>query len=305
MMRAGDRPRRWRTVLVQTGRDLWAANALEFAAALAFYAVLSLFPLLLAGAVLAAAVVDPAWATERVADLLGEFLPRGEVEVEVIVQAAVADRGRVGVVSVVIFVVTGRRVLGALTKALDVVSDVDEQADPIRRRALAELALLAGLCGVAMIALLSDPLLDAVFDAAGAAPGPRRVAVTAVTGVLRAALLFATFFLVYTAIPRGRRHPRATVTGAGAATLLFLVAGAMFGVIVDRAWPSIELVYGPLAVAILLLIWCWYVALITLAGAALASHVKSMLLEGHGTAETERRHAGDTPHLSGVDELVG
>lgn len=288
-----DRSHRWWTILAQTGRDLWAANALELAAALAFYAMLSLFPLLLAGAVVAATVVDPAWATERVSELLGEFLPRGEVEVEAIVQGAVAERGRVGLISVVLFLVTGRRILGALTKALNVVSDVDEQADPIQRRALAELALLAGLGSVAVVALLSGPLLGRLSNVAGAAPGPERVAFTIVTGVLRAAVLFGTFFLVYTTIPRGRRHGRATAIGAGAATLAFLLAGAVFGIILDRAWTSMELVYGPLAIATLLLIWCWYAALITLAGAALASHVKTMLLEGSSAAEAEVRHAGE------------
>jgi len=287
-----DRSRRWWTVLIQTGRDLWAANALELAAALAFYAVLSLFPLLLAGAVLAATIVDPAWATERVAELLGEFLPRGEVEVEAIVQDAVAERGRVGIVSVGIFLLTGRRVLGALTKALDVVSDVDEQADPLRRRALAEAALLAGLTVAAVLALLSGPLLNAAWAAADTAPGPQRVAYEIVTGGLRAGLILGTFFLVYTVIPRGRRHARSALAGAVAATLLFLAAGTIFGIVLDRAWPTMELVYGPVAIATLLLVWCWYVALITLVGAGLASHVKTMLLEGHGAAETERRHAG-------------
>lgn len=90
---------------------------------------------------------------------------------EAIVQDAVAERGRVGVISVAIFLLTGRRVLGALTKALEIVSDVDEQADPPRRRALAELALLAGLADVAVVALLSGPLLNAAWDAAGIAPG--------------------------------------------------------------------------------------------------------------------------------------
>jgi len=286
------RSHRWRAILAQTGRDLMAANVLELATALAFYAVLSLFPLLLAGAVLAATVVDPSWATDRVTKLLGEFLPRGEVEVEAIVQAAVAERGRVGVVSIAILPLTGRRVLGAVIKGLNIVSDVDEQADPPTRRALAELALLAGLTGVAVIALLSGPVLELARDAVDAAPGSTGPVVSVVTGCLRAGLLVLTFFLLYSTIPRGRRHGRASLIGAVAATALFLVVGAVFGVILDRVWPSMELVYGPLAVATLLLVWCWYAALITLTGAALASHVKTMLLEGHGAAEAERRHAG-------------
>nr|MBA3413752.1 hypothetical protein [Chloroflexia bacterium] len=43
----------------QSACDVWANNLMELAAALAFYAVLSLFPLLLAAAAVAAYVVEP------------------------------------------------------------------------------------------------------------------------------------------------------------------------------------------------------------------------------------------------------
>ena len=52
-------------VLRQTVCDVWAAQAMEWAAALACYGVLSLFPLLLAGAAVVSYVVAPAVVTAR------------------------------------------------------------------------------------------------------------------------------------------------------------------------------------------------------------------------------------------------
>ena len=39
-----------------------------------------------------------------------------------------------------------------------------------------------------------------------------------------------------------------------------------------------------------MLFWAWFVALITLFGGALASHVKVMAIEGASAEEAERRH---------------
>lgn len=102
----------------QSARDLHASNALEWAATLAFYAFLPLFPLLLAGMILASSVTDAAWATRQATELLGHFLSGGQGEIERIIKVAIADRQRAGIISLVILLFTGRRVLGALTKGL-------------------------------------------------------------------------------------------------------------------------------------------------------------------------------------------
>ncbi len=274
---------------MQSLRDLRATDAPEVAAALAFYALLSLFPLLLAGAAIASYAVEPAWAVARITDLLGEFVPRGEVEVEAIVGAAVAQRRRVGLLSILVLLASGRRVLGALAKALNRVSDVDERRERWLRRAAVELALLAGIGGLFGLALSADRLLGPLRHDPGRLAGPGWATTAA---ALRALLLLATFFLVYTFVPRGERNRRAALLGAGAATLLFLAARALFLFGVGRLWSGLGLIYGPLAVAAVLLLWAWYVALITLFGGALASHAKVMVAEGGSGAAARRRHVG-------------
>lgn len=283
----GNGSRRWATVLVQSLRDLREADALGAAAALAFYALLSLFPTLLVGAIIASLFVEPAWAVARITHLLGEFLPRGEVEVETIVAAAAAERRRVSVLSGLVLLVSGRRVLGALTTALNRVSDVDERRDPVLRRVAVELTLLAGIGGLFLLALSSGPLLGLL----GLNDGRVGTGSTLVLEMLRALLLLATFTLIYALVPRGARDWHAVLLGAVVATLLFLLARWLFFVWTEQLWGDLRLVYGPLAVAAVLLLWAWYVALITLFGGALASHAKVMVTEGESAEEAERRHS--------------
>src|SRR5919107_844427 len=126
-------------VLRRTLRDVWAGQAMEWAAALAFYGVLSVFPLLLAGAALASYVVSPSVVTARLSAVVEGVLPAGVVDVDPIVSAAIAARGQVGLLVIVLWVLAGRRIFGALVTALDRVSDVDARHETVRRRALVEL----------------------------------------------------------------------------------------------------------------------------------------------------------------------
>lgn len=282
--------RKWIHVIAQSALDLHASNALEWAATLAFYAFLSLFPLLLAGMILASYVTDAAWATRQATELLGHFLPGGQGEIERIIKAAIADRRRAGIISLVILLFTGRRVLGALTKGLNLVSNVDEQDDPIRRRIGVELALLGGIATLVLLALVLRPLVDVAWGTLRIVPGPDVFLLNIVQGAVHVVLLMIIFTLIFVFVPRGDRLWRAAFLGAIMATVLFLIAQGVFRVLIDPLWDNLSLVYGPLAVAALLLSWAWYVGLITLVGGAFASHVKVMILQKNSAPQARAEH---------------
>ena len=179
-----------------------------------------------------------------------------------------------------------------MTKALNHVSDVDEFNDTFTRRLRVELVLLAGLLTLGLLALAFRPAIDRVWDQVPIATEPERLLVGILGAGIRAGLLFLIFALVYAVVPRGARMWRAVPIGAPVATGLFLMAQGVFAVVKDSVWDNLSLVYGPLAIAALLLSWAWYVALITLAGGALASHVKVMVLEDDTAQRAGERHAG-------------
>lgn len=253
---------------------------MEWAAAIAFYALLSFLPLLLAATAVAAYLVDPAWAIDWFTTLIGAVLPPDLIDTESIVTMALAHQGKVGIIGIMVWLFGGRRVLGVLITALDLVSDVDVRQETVRRRFLVELALLIGLGALFVLTLMVGPRV--------VPPG------TAVSSVLGVLLLALGFVVLYSVVPLGVRGKRAVLIGAGAATLLFLVARLLFVASVEWVWTSVNLVYGPLAIAVVLLLWGWYGGLVVLFGGSLASHVKVMIDEGRSAEEAGRRHVAET-----------
>ncbi|MEJ7762716.1 MAG: YihY/virulence factor BrkB family protein [Thermomicrobiales bacterium] len=277
--------------------SLYRTHAVEWAAALAFYGVLSFFPLLIGLAVLSATVVDLEWAVARAGDLLAQVLPEGEREVEGIITDAAENRRRVGVLAVVALLVPGRRVLGAMTTALNLMSETDELEDPVKRRAAVEVVLFGLLALLFIVALLSGPVVEAGLTAAGVAPGPREPAYAVLRLLSTAAVVWGLLFTVYVVVPRGRRRWPAAAAGASVATVLFLVARTGFTIALSVMGETITTIYGPITVAALLLIWGWYASLILLAGGSFAAHVKVLRIEAAERGEAARP---DHPASTGV-----
>src|SRR5687768_15917072 len=76
------------SVLAQSVRDSYVDSVPQWAAALAWYALLSAFPLFLAGGAIASFFVEPQWAADQFASLLDDFIPQGDVDLEKTIQEA-------------------------------------------------------------------------------------------------------------------------------------------------------------------------------------------------------------------------
>jgi membrane protein len=280
----------WYRVIVRTVRDLWSVNVLEWASSLAFYGFISTFPLLIGMLIVASSIFDSGWVVEHATNVLDTFVPEGGEGVGEILESAVSERSRVGLVSLVIFFLSGRRVLGILTKALNQVSDVHRQDESLVRRIGVEAALLVGLVSFVLLAFLIRPLLDTMWNGVRFLPGPDTPAVGAVSGAARGVPIMAGFVLIYAYVPFGNRRWPAVMVGAGAATALLLLAEGVFSFFADRIWTNMGLLYGPLALAAVLLSWMWCMAVITLVGGGVASHVKMMILEQRSEERTRHQH---------------
>ncbi len=276
-------------VLRQTLGDVWAAQVMELAAALAFYGVLSLFPLILAGAALASWVFPAATVSQQLTTLVESTVPPGLVDVGPLVSNAIAARGRTGLFAIVLWVFAGRRILGALVTALDRVSDVDAREETVARRALVEVVSLAGVGLLFAAAVIAQPLLALIWEPQGDGAGIFNVPRLVGAGMY-ALFSFAALFALYAVVPHGERNYRAVAIGAFAATCLVLLLRAGVDALFDRFWASYALMYGPMALAAIMLTWSWIFGLIVLFGASLASHVKVMVFEGKSAKETEARH---------------
>ncbi len=262
------------TILNRTTRSIFANNAGEWAAAMAYYSLLSLFPFLLVAGSIAALVVDPRWAVERVTPVVGGMLPQGSDLIERIVEQAIAARGRIGVISSIALVWTASRVFSALTLALNAVCDDDDPRDAPRRLIVSTL-LLTGIASVFLLALLAGVFVDQLWDWLRFVPGDRGVLFGIIRHTTRALSLIGAYFLVYRFVPRGTRERRAALIGAITATGLVLLAQPLFVLFLQRS-ATYQVIYGPLAAAATLMIWAWVVAFVTLIAGQLAYHERAL-----------------------------
>jgi membrane protein len=232
---------------------------------------------LLAVASIAAFFVNPGWVIDRITRLLGEFLPRGEMEIAGIVKDAIGARGGVSLISIAILIWTGSRVFAAMTQALNIAYQAQESHGFVKRTLLR--LFMPVVIGVLLVAALaSRTVLYLVWVQLNLlAPIDERL-LEVLLGTIQTGLLLATFFLIYRFVPRPRVAGRAALGGSVLATLLFLGARPLFLSYVEQ-FANYNLIYGSLTLIIILMLWAWVVAMILLIGGELAWHVQTMLID--------------------------
>ena len=286
---------RWLLILGWAGRDFVIDDGLHWSSSIAFYGVLSVFPLVLAAVNIAGRFTDPHGANQEAGEILDHVMPHAET-VRDIIDKAIAAHHRMDWVSTLVLLYAGGRAFSVLIRALNVACDLDEIYGYFQRL-LVETAML-GSVGLFFLGLLLSHLVGPELGR-GSAPFPQvRTALLALAGwTLPSVLLLAGFFCLYKFVPRRRCHWQSALLGALAASVLCLGAKPLFGFYVGRL-ASYNQVYGWLTIGIVLMIWAEVLAIITLYGGELASHIQMIVYDGLGGEEVSRRHRARSPGRS-------
>jgi membrane protein len=288
----------WRRVgsmFVQATRDFFHDNGPQWAAAISYYGLLSIFPLLLAAAAVAAFFVEPAWVVGQLTSLLGQFLPAGESEIDSIIREAIEARGTVGLLSFGALLWSGSRVFGALTRALNIAYDADERYGFVKRT-LVEFLMMLTVGLLFVVALSVRPLLTLLASLVD-----NFTSITESLAARAALLLVAALFLLYRFVPRVRVDWRAALLGAVLAAALIIVARPIFITYV-RQFASYNLIYGSMAIVAILIFWAWIVAVIIIYGGEIVSHTQAMLIENLPGHKVEEEHLARSPLKKGRPE---
>jgi len=280
MAAIGDRAEKWELairarlgsfadVFFSSLHDAMMDHIALWGAALAFYSFLSLFPLVLGCVSMASYVVDPDWAIGQAEKLMGTTAPEGQALVTKVVREAIDERGTTGLVSAIMLVWAGGKVFRVLTIALNILYGSDEPYSSLRRVFL-RVGMTLSVGVFALAAILSGFVLDALSISGTLHRGALWIS--------SCALLFLAFFVVYQFVPRGRPNPKASLVGAAIATVLFVLARLAFVFWIQR-FATHNLIYGSLAITIVLLVWIWIAAVIVLYGGGVASNFQRIVLE--------------------------
>lgn len=256
----------------------------SWAAAIAYYSLLSLFPLLLALSWIASFFVDPAWVVSKATSYLSAYLPNGREEIETTVTAALTIASGSGWFFILPLLWTGGLVFGALARGLNVAFR-SEHHPRFVKRILVRLTMLSTLGALFLIALIAPVLLRLVGTQLDRAFSGSDWVIDQLVALIPAFLLLLALLLAYRFVPRARPHWLGAAIGAVVATGLFYAARPLFLAYVHH-WARYNLIYGSLAGVVAAVLWTWIFGIILLFGGQVAAQY-SARQPGHQDAEQE------------------
>lgn len=245
--------------LRKLGRD----NGSLYAAAVAFFGLISLMPLMLfAVGVLGYLLGSHDEALTRVSSFARDVIPVGAEELERNLRVLTRQPGLLSTIGLVGFLWTGMQLFIIIEKVMNLALGAEQPKGFLRTRGI---ALIMAMATSALFALSIGitPLIRGISGGEAFAFSIARL----ITRMLIAVLALA---LVYKFLPARDIGTSGPVVGGTAAGVLFVVATYIF------RWYAINIadyteVYGTLAGVVILLLWIYYASLVIIIGAELAS----------------------------------
>ena len=267
-------PRRaWGDVLKRTFSEFREDNVTDWAAALTYYGVLSIFPALVALVSVLGLVGES--ATNPLLDNLKGFAPGpAEKIVSNALHGLNDSRGGASILFIVGIagaIWSASSYIGAFIRASNAIWDVEEGrplTKTIPLRLVITLVMLILLTATAVAVAVTGPLADKVGELIGV--GSTAVTIWDIAKwpvlILVVALMFGILFY---AAPNVRQPGFRWVTpGAIVAVIAWMIVSALFGVYVAN-FGSYNKTYGSLGAIIIFLVWLWLTNIAILLGAEL------------------------------------
>jgi membrane protein len=271
-------------------------NLSDWAAALTYYGLLSLFPMLIALVSIVGLVAEPESTTRTVTDIVTRIGPESGAETFAgPIKSITSNRGSAGILFVLSLAValwSASSYVGAFIRASNDIYETEEGRPfwKLRPLQLAVTIVMVILVAAVLLALiLTGPIVRAVADPLGVGDTAITIWQLAKWPIL-AALFVLTIDILYYATPNAKMRGFVWLTpGAILALVVWGVASAGFALFVAN-FGSYDKTYGTLGGVVVLLIWMWITNVAILLGHEL-----------NAERERSREFAEGVPHAE--DEL--
>jgi membrane protein len=258
--------------------EFFADGCPQRAAAVSYYALLSLFPLVILAVGVLGAVLDEAVVRERVIAFVLDRVPlregAGRADLRDLL-AGVADHATgFGVFGAVGLLFAASGVMGALRHGLNAAWDVTDPRPPVRGK-LVDLALVLGFglvvtasLGLSLLVRLTTSFAGTAADWLGTGAPVTLIAwLGHAIPPLLSLVVFATLFRI---VPAPRTGVRDTWPGVLVAAIGFELAKAGFSLYLKH-FARYDAIYASLGSIVAFLVFVWIAANILLAGAEVAA----------------------------------
>jgi len=255
--------------LRELGKRWMTHNNSRSAAAIAYYAIFTLAPILVFVTAIAGVFVQEEQAQQMIRQFLTDSLGTAgtDVATDIFTNAHFTGHGTSTVyISIAVLLYGASSSFSELRSAFDQIFDHETQSrrEAVLRwllgRILAALSVLIG--GILLIAaVVGSNLLHEYTSYSNANSGPEQALVVA----LMLAVFFSLFVVIYRWLPGKRPHFQQVWLGAAIASILFELGQWVFGFYIARS--AIASAYGPGGCIVAFIAWVYYSAQIVLLGA--------------------------------------
>lgn len=283
----------WRYAMRKTLREFLDDQCTDLAAALTYYAVLSIFPALIALVSILSLVGQAGATTQTMVGMVEEFVPATAMEQlePVIEELAAAPAPGIGLlIGLLVALWTASNYVNGFSRAMNRIYEVREgrpiwKLRPIMYVLTAVTLVLVALAAVMLV--VSGPVAEAI----GGAIGLGEAALTAWNIAKWPVLLLvviAVIALLYYVTPNVKQPTFRWITpGAVVAIVVAVLASLGLGLYVAN-FGSYNRTYGALAGVIVFLLWIWIVNVALLFGAEFDAELeRGRQLQGGLEAEEE------------------
>ena len=261
----------WPT-LKRTLTEFQEDNLTDWAAALTYYGLLSLFPALIAMVSLIGIFGDPKTTTAKLTEIITEIGPESGAETfEGPIKSIVENQSAAGfafVFGLALALWSASGYVGAFTRASNIIYETPEGRPFWKLRPLQIAVTLAMIMMMALLAIglvLTGPVVEAVAGPVGLSGTAVDVWNVAKWPVMAAIFILMVDVLYYTTPNVKVRGFKWVTPGALVAIVVWAIASALFAFYVSN-FSSYDKTYGTLAGLVVLLLWFWITNLAILFG---------------------------------------
>ncbi len=252
----------WPT-LKRAGTEFQEDNMTDWAAALTYYGLLSLFPALIALVSILGLVADPKETTQALTDIVTDIGPStGADTFAGPIQSITSNQSAAGVllfVGIATALWSASGYVGAFIRASNIIWETPEGRGFFKLRPLQLLVTLAMILLLAVVAIalvMTGPVVEAVGDAIGVGETATTVWDIAKWPALLAILILMIGVLYYAAPNVKLPGFRWITVGSAVALVVWILVSAAFAFYVAN-FGSYDKTYGTLGGLISLLVWFW------------------------------------------------
>lgn len=260
--------------MLATFSDTRAAQA---AAGLAYYAIFSLFPLLLVFIAGGSYFLDNRQVYQKVTQFAHEALPASSQLIDNNLQQVLEARGAVGLIGLLTLLWSASGFFTSLAYNINLAWPQASRRNFLKQR-LVGLGMIAGLIVLLLLSLALSSVRNLIpFLHVTNATSPILSLWLFISGLGSWLMIFLLFLALYRWVPTTHIHWHAVLWAALIASLAWRLAASGFSWYIRSGLGRYQLVYGSLGAIVALLFLIYIMSLITLLGAHLSAAIDNSI----------------------------